>query len=102
MANDFQRLLPALERAGVQLANPYGKEFPEIGPDFIGFNGAENCGHARNPAVCVPWPAEKACGIGDNQDVGSTLPFRTCNGDPILEWCLSCLVVRRSGYIVDN
>ena len=81
IASDFERLLPALERAGVQLANPYGREFPEIGPDFIGFNGAENCGHAKNPAVCVPWPAAKACGIGNNQDIGSTLPFRTCNGD---------------------
>ncbi len=42
IANDFGRLLPALTRTGVQLANPYGKEFPEIGPEFIGFNGAEN------------------------------------------------------------
>ena len=46
----------------MQLVNPYGKVLPEIGPDFIGFNGADNCGHAKNAAVCVPWPSVKACG----------------------------------------
>ena len=65
----------------MQLANPYGKEFPEIGPDFIGFNDAENCGHAKKSAVCISWPSTKACCIGNNQDIGSTLTSRTCDGD---------------------
>ena len=81
IVNDFERLLPALERAGVQLANSNGKEFPEIGPEFIGFNGAENCGHAKNSAICLQWPAAEASGIGDNQGMDGTLPHRTCNGD---------------------
>lgn len=51
------------------------KEVPEIGPEFIGFNGAENCGHAKNPFVSLPWPAAKVCGIGDNEGIGGTLPY---------------------------
>ncbi len=81
IASDFEKLIPALERAGVQLADPNGEEFPEIGPEFIGFNGAENCGHAKNSAVRLPWPAADASGIGDTHSVGSTLAYRTCNGN---------------------
>ena len=33
IGNDLERLLPALESAGAPLANPYGRELPEIGSE---------------------------------------------------------------------
>ena len=81
IGKDLLTLLPALEAAGAPLANAYGREEPEIGPGFIGFNGVACCGHARNSDIQVPWPARDAHGIGDNAGIGGTLPYRTCNGD---------------------
>ena len=92
IGKDLLTLLPALEAAGSPLADAYGRAEPEIGPDFIGFNGVACCGHARNPDIQVPWPAKDAHGIGDNAGLGGTLPFRTCNGDCSYEsvWFSRC------------
>ena len=65
----------------LDLANPHGREEPEITSEFIGFNGVAACGHARNPDVRLPWPADDAAGAGSNSGMGSVLPYRTCNGD---------------------
>ncbi len=81
IGKDLLTLLPPLEAAGAPLADAYGREEPEIGPGFIGFNGVACCGHARNPNIQLPWPANDAHGIGDNAGLGGTLPYRTCNGD---------------------
>ena len=81
IANDLFALLPALERAGAPLANAYGREQPEIGPELIGFNGVECCGHAKNPDVRLPWPKNDAHGVGSNEGIGGNLPYRTCNGN---------------------
>ncbi len=81
ISKDLSALLPALEAAGALLANAYGREEPEIGPEFIGFNGVECCGHAKNQDVRLAWPSKDAHGIGDNMSKGGTLPYRTCNGD---------------------
>ena len=81
IGNDLRILLPALENAGAPIANAYGREEPEIGPEFIGFNGVECCGHEKNLEVKVPWPTDDAHGIGSNHGIGGTLPYRTCNGE---------------------
>ncbi len=82
LAEDFQKVLPALETAGSPIANAYGLEEPEFTPEYIRFNGVRHCGHALNPEVRLPWPGNGASGIGDNTGILSgTLPFRTCNGD---------------------
>ena len=44
IGKDLLTLLPALDAAGSSLANAYGREEPEIGPEFIGFNGVSCCG----------------------------------------------------------
>ena len=83
IAEDFQKIVPALEAAGSPIANAYGLEEPEFTPESIRFNGVRHCGHMRqNPEVRLPWPGNGASGIGDNTGILSgTLPFRTCNGD---------------------
>ena len=81
ISDELTRLLPALEQAGSPLANTHGREQPEIGAELIAFNGVEFCGHAKNPAVVIPWPMREARGIGDNAGVGGSLPYRTCNGN---------------------
>ena len=81
IARDFTSLLPALELAGSPLANPDGREEPEINSNFIGFNGVANCGHTPNPDVRLPWPIVTAHGVGTNAGQGGALPHRTCNGD---------------------
>ena len=81
ICKDLLALLSALEVTGAPLADAYGRGEPEIGPEFIGFNGVACCGHARNADIQVPWPARDAHGIGDNAGLGGTLPYRTCNGD---------------------
>lgn len=81
IADDLARLLPALEQAGSPLANAHGREQPEIGAELIAFNGVACCGHTVNQAVKLPWPAAGASGIGNNDCVEGTLPYRTRNGD---------------------
>lgn len=81
IVKDLLTLLPALEASGASLANPYGREEPEIGPKFIGFNDVECCGHAKNLDVRLPCPKGEAHGIGSNEGIGTNLPYRTCNGD---------------------
>ena len=79
---------------------PYGQEGPEIGPEFIGFNGVACCGHTRNGDIQVPWPARNAHGISDNAGLGGTLPYRTCNGDCFYEsvWFERC----REAAVIDR
>ena len=94
ITEEFTRMLPALTDAGVELANPFGFEQPEITPEFIGFNGVAHCGHTPNPAVRLPWPLRDAGSIGSNQEITSgSLPFRCCNGDCSYEslWWERCV-----------
>ncbi|MGI4757765.1 MAG: hypothetical protein ACRYGF_13050 [Janthinobacterium lividum] len=81
ITEDFQKVLPALEAAGSPIANAWGREEPEITPETVLFNGVQNCGHSSNPGVRLAGPARNAIGIGNNIGMGSTLPYRTCNGD---------------------
>jgi hypothetical protein len=81
IGKDFLHILPTVEALGAPLANSWGHEEPEIGPEFIGFNGVHHCGHTKNTAIRLPWPAPDAKGIGSNEGLTGTLPHRTCNGD---------------------
>ncbi len=101
---DLLALLPALEMAGSPLADAYGREEPEIGPEFIGFNRVACCGHASNPGIKIPWPARDAHGIGDNAGLGGTLPYRTCNGDCSYEpvWFERCQAAGTENGITES
>ncbi len=37
---------------------PYGRDQPEIEPEFIRFNGVGCCEHTRNSDVRLAWPAK--------------------------------------------
>lgn len=85
---DLNKIILALDDAGVRLGNALGKDVPEITADFIGFNGLVNCGHVKNTEITIPWPSRKAAGIGHNLTAvegdwlaGVTLQHRACNGD---------------------
>jgi hypothetical protein len=47
-----------------------------------------HCGHPENEAICIPFPSERASGVGDSSDaivgswsIGVQIRRRTCNGD---------------------
>ncbi len=54
IGEDLLALLPALEAFGSPLADAYGREESEIGPEFIGFNEVACCGHATNQDIRAP------------------------------------------------
>jgi len=85
---DFRRCVLALDDSGVALAGPMGEGLPQIDQDGIAFNGPRNCGHPKNEDICIPFPSERASGVGGSADaivgnwfIGVQLRRRTCNGD---------------------
>lgn len=86
---DFSRLVLALDDLGVKIADGRGHGVPVITPELIMFNGVENCGHAPNEEVVIPWPAKNASGVNPNSFevtsgqwyAGALLSARTCDGD---------------------
>jgi len=88
MVRDFRRCVLALDDLGVSLAGTMGDGLPQIDQDGLAFNGVRNCGHPKNESICIPFPSEKASGVGDSVDaivdnwfIGVQLRRRTCNGD---------------------
>lgn len=73
----------------VPIGDGNGEGSPEFLPDSILFNGAVECGHAKQDMGGLPWPAPKARGVATfGQDVeagnwyaGVTLSARACDGD---------------------
>lgn len=88
IAGDFARLVLALDDMGVKIADGLGHGTPTITPELVWFNGVENCGHAKNESVSIPWPDARASGVNDSRNpvsgswfAGALLSTRTCNGD---------------------
>lgn len=86
---DAKVLAEAITKLGVKLAGPMGTGRPVFNSNRIALNGAENCGHAQNTNIVIPWPAEDASGIAQEDGdaiagswfAGATLRARVCNGD---------------------
>jgi len=84
---DFKKLVPVLEKAGVKLAGPLGEGKPKINSNIVAFNGAINCGHPKGYELAIPWPAPNAGGVFAGNAVagswfaGTLLNTRYCPGD---------------------
>ena len=72
VVDDFRKILPEITKY-VQLAGGNGKGEPITSYDKICFNGSHNCGHSKNNAIGIPWPADHAGGIAE--------PFEN------VDWC---------------
>lgn len=88
ITEDFVKLLPAFEKAGVRLAGPMGTGKPKITHKVVAFNGARNCGHPADYELVIPWPAPGAGGVfADSNPIcgewhaGHMLITRACPGD---------------------
>ena len=90
IVNDFKKLLPMFKVLDIKLAGPLGDGEPVITNDEVIFNGSKNCGHPKNDAVVIPWPAETVKnGVAPKSEdaivgswfAGVLLLQRTCNGD---------------------
>ncbi len=87
VVEDFKKLLPSLEAAGVKLAGPLGTGEPEIAGSKIAFNGSVNCGHPAGYDLAIPWPSPDAGGVFAENPVAGTwlaghlVNTRTCPGD---------------------
>lgn len=106
IANDFGKVVLALDDMGVHLADGFGKNAPEISAETIWFNGLENCGHRKNEEVSIPWPDRKANGVNSRIEpisgqwfAGSLLSTRTCNGDCSYETFHFPAEMDKSGYL---
>jgi len=86
VVQDTCRLIVGLEKGGLSLAGPHGDGKPELGQDFIAFNGVEDCGHTRRE-LGITWPSDHANGIGEDIEIegqwfaGALLTKRSCGGD---------------------
>ena len=87
IAEDFSKIVLALDDMGVKLGDARGDGVPEITPEFIGFNGLAKCGHPQNSNIVIPWPTDTARGVNDGEAeaghwfAGVKLETRTCDGD---------------------
>jgi len=85
---DFERLILPLADAGIALAGGLCEGAPEISDQVIRFNGLNECGHPTNDEIVIPYPSERAEGIGPSStalDEGSDglitrVKHRCCNG----------------------
>ena len=105
IVNDFKRLVPFMAENRIKLAGGLGTGEPEINDKEIWFNGDENCGHAKNDSISIPWPSRGAGGIGDNQSAqdgswfaGASLETRCCNGDCSYETFVIPRIFPKDGY----
>lgn len=101
---DFQSLLPELEKTGVLLAGPAGRDRPIINQECIAFNGPINCGH-KEYELHLPWPAPGAGGVFSDGDpvagkwyAGDLLKTRFCPGDCSYESFIFPRVIDRDKY----
>lgn len=101
--DDVRRLHEASKDA-VPLAGWNGSGEPVIGPDSVGFNGVEACGHAHRE-LGITWPSEESGGVESESDpvdgtwfAGAKLKTRACGGDCSHETILIDRVEEDSGY----
>jgi len=87
---DFKKVIPKFQDAGVGLAGANGEGEPIITEEAIVFNGDCNCGHPKNAEITIPWPTEYAQGVANpfTEDAqkgqwfgGAKIEKRVCNGD---------------------
>lgn len=85
---DTRIIVAALTEHGIRLAGPDGTGEPILKPSLISLNGKEDCGHAKNTSIVIPWPTPDAGGVAEaGQDAtagdwfaGVMLQTRVCNG----------------------
>ncbi len=80
IGKDLLALLPALESAGSPLADAYGRGKPEVGPEFIGFNGVACCGHASTPDVKVHGQPKTRTPSATTPALGERFPIAPATG----------------------
>lgn len=85
IVDDFMKVLPELEAAGVVIRGPDGTGEPTISEELVAFNGNALCGHPKTD-LGIAWPSEDAHGVGKAERAGSwfagaLLRTRACNGD---------------------
>src|SRR6266851_323091 len=85
---DAKHVIHIAREMGLKLAGSIGAGEPEITGEYLGLNGAADCGHAKDESIVIPWPSPTAGGIGTGEEAkagswyaGTTLNTRTCNGD---------------------
>ncbi len=85
VVNDFEKVVPYLDRMGVDLADRDGTGEPVIDDDEIRFNGDSDCGHEARD-LGITWPSEHPSGVNDGGGrdgtwfAGATLNTRACGG----------------------
>jgi len=88
IVDDFNRIVPILDREGVKLAGGLGEGKPRINYKEVWFNGVRNCGHPVNHEICIAWASPDGQGVGSNTAnvdgqwfAGRYLTKRCCDGD---------------------
>lgn len=89
IVDDFKKVLPELEKAGVPFAGGDGEGEPEMDYNEVHFNGSVHCGHLENSEIVIPWPTKNAGGIAGYTEkakigtwfAGAEIEKRVCNGD---------------------
>lgn len=86
--SDVRKCCDVAATMGLKIAGGFGDGLPVITDTAIAFNGASQCGHAKDESVVIPWPTLTAVGVGTQGEAkagswfaGSLLATRTCNGD---------------------
>lgn len=110
IADDFNKIILALDDTGVKLAGGLGRGLPTITAEEIWFNGSEDCGHPKNAKIVIPWPAKGAGGVNHGEPVagnwfaGTTLATRTCDGDCSYEtvWFPADMAKEKGTYISES
>lgn len=107
IVDDFKKILPKIQDAGVILADGHGQGQPVINYDRIWFNGASKCGHPKNEAITIPWPTKNAGGVANpfiedaqkgNWFAGAEIEKRVCDGDCSYETFLFDRMLNLSDY----
>lgn len=107
IVSDFKKIIAAVNKLGVCLADGHGVGIPTIEENLISFNGLQKCGHPENHEFGIAWPAKYAKGIGNPwlEDVrsepwfgGETLAKRMCSGDCSHETCYFPRVILKQDY----
>jgi hypothetical protein len=86
IGSDLKKLVIPMAEMGVRIADGNEDNEPEISDDKIWFNGLRKCGHAKNPEIFIPYPAEDARGLGASltaivgYDLVVRLKHRCCSG----------------------
>jgi len=89
IVDDFKKVLPKLEEAGVPMAGGDGEGEPTINYNEVCFNGSKHCGHLPDSEIVIPWPTKDAGGIAMYVEkvktgvwfAGAEIKKRVCDGD---------------------